>query len=110
MKRKRVICILVAIIIVLALAALALFWTRNKHEVIGTVESVQPPICTQNIANPTCGDGIVTIKTENGAVKEYKYASDKSESGEFNVISLQKGTKVKMMVSQGKITSIELSE
>lgn len=110
MKHTRVIFVIATAIIALAVATLISFRAWDKHEIIGTVEGLQPPICTQNTTYPTCGDGVLTIKTEDGAVKEYKYASDKSESGEFNITSLQKGAKIKLVVSQGKITNIELTE
>jgi len=108
MKRKRIISILVGAVIILMIAAL-IFLKVQKHEIIGTVESVQPPVCTQNINNPTCGDGVVTVRTNDGVVKEYKYASNKSESGEFNFTSLPKGAKVKLIVSQGKVIHVELT-
>jgi hypothetical protein len=106
MKRKRVVSVLTVAVIVLAIATLA-FLKLRKYEIIGTVESVRLPICTQNTTSPTCGEGVVQIRTEDGAIKEYKYAPDKSESGEFNFVSLQKGTKIKLVVSRGRITTIE---
>ena len=110
MKRKRIVFIVAMTAIVFAVLAVALLKARDRHEIIGTIENIQPPICTQNMANPTCGDGAVTVRGETGVVKEYKYAVDKSGFGQLNITSLQKGTKIRIMVVQEKITSIELAE
>jgi hypothetical protein len=107
MKHKRVLA-LIALTSISILAVWAWLTMGSKQKVTGVVESMQPPTCTQNVSNSTCGDGTLRVRTENGAVNEYKYASDKAESGEFNITSIQKGTKVELTISQGKISKVEL--
>ena len=110
MKHNRVILIAIGAVIILAVASLVFLRQWDKREIIGTIERVQPPVCTMNIANSSCGDGVVAVRTEDGAVKDYEYPSDGLEPREFSVASLQKGAKMKLVVSHGKITHIEHAE
>jgi hypothetical protein len=109
MKRKHLIFIGLGVAMVFTFAVLAWPMVWGKHEIVGVVENVKPPICTQNTVNPTCEDEVITIRTKEGSIEEYKYPP-KLKYGEPNVTSLHKGTKIKLIVSQGKISEFELIE
>lgn len=104
MKHKRILLILIVAAGILISAVLVWLTVWSKHEVVGVVERVEPQTCTQNISEPVCGDGVLAVRGENGAITEYKYAADKSSK--LNITSLQIGTKVELTVSRGKITKI----
>ena len=108
MNKKYIAFILLGLIIVAVAAFLLWPKTNNSaNEIVGTVEAVNPPICTQNIPNPTCGDGLVIIKTDDGTTSQYRYKSDAAGPSNLDLRVMYKGAKVRIQTADGKITHVE---
>ena len=108
MRHKKLFLILILSTGIFVIASLWGLHTWSKHIVVGIVEDVEPPICTQSVVSSDCGDGVLTIRTEDGAVSEYKYAPGRSKSGNLNITALPRGTKIELVVSQGRISEAKL--
>src|SRR6478672_5460091 len=111
MARRRSLLLSGTLILIALLIAGALWWKPWQHSEIVTIQSVQPPICTQSVLNQECGDGLIIVRTQAGAETEYRYNSDiivESVNGTRNVTSLRKGDKVSLTFSMvgAKITKI----
>lgn len=114
MKRK--LLVIVGLIAVIVVAGVV--WWRGwaQYDVVATVQSIQPPICTQNIEDSHCGDGVIVVRTAEGTEKEYHYSPKtlvEPSNGQSTVLSsLREGMEIRLTISHGdgEVTRIRILE
>jgi hypothetical protein len=115
MKHKRA-ALIVSVAAIAILAGVSWWRVWAQYEVVATVESVQPLICTNSAKDSNCGDGVIRVRTEEGAEREYRYppgTSVETDHGQGEVFSsLEKGMKIKLTIAHGdgKIHRISTTE
>jgi hypothetical protein len=89
--------IVLGLVVAAVVALVTIVALRREKSGVYTVSAFQPPICTTNIPPSSCGDGVITVRSSNGELKEFRYSgfdSPQTEGFETNLLVLEPGMKV----------------
>jgi hypothetical protein len=102
--RRRLVVYSTVVTLLIIAVLLAVVRQQGERTDVYTVVAYTPPVCTQDLEHPECGDAVITARTNRGDVRTFHYNGTKRPKGEadYSLATLyEPGAKIEITTSGG---------